>query len=189
MNGSQSVYHLIMSSPQTVFRLQDIVLLTRDSDTISLIKKLNYQVKNGRLLNPRKGIYTKLQFNSEELACQIVSPCYLSFEYVLQKAGIVFQYDSRFQLASYLSREIQIGSLSFVFKKLKREILLNPLGIIHHEIRTEATPERAFLDVLYLNKTYYVDQFDKLNKDKLLELSAIYDSKRLTKQIKELVYG
>lgn len=189
MNGSQSVYHLIMSSPQTVFRLQDIVLLTQNTNTISLIKKLNYQVKNGRLLNPRKGIYTKLQFNPEELACQILSPCYLSFEYVLQKAGLVFQYDSRFQLASYLSREIQIGSYSFVFRKLKKEILFNPLGINQHQILAEATPERAFLDLLYLNKTYYVDQFDKLNKDRLLELSVIYDSKRLTQQISELVYG
>lgn len=188
MNSSQSVYHLIMSSKQTVFRLQEIVLLTQSADTISLIKKLNYQVKKGRLQNPRKGIYTKLDFKPEELACQIVSPCYLSFETILQKAGIVFQFDSRFHLASYLSREIQIDSYIFQFKKLKKEILLNPMGIIQNGIIAEASPERAFLDLLYLNKTYYVDQFEKLNRDRLLELSGIYQSIRLTKQIQELVH-
>ncbi|MDD3331464.1 MAG: hypothetical protein WCS39_08090 [Bacteroidales bacterium] len=46
------------------------------------------------MLNPRKGFYAKDNYNPEEIACLLYPPTYISLEYVLQGAGIVFQYDS-----------------------------------------------------------------------------------------------
>ena len=44
----------------------------------------------------------------EELACTLYTPSYISLEYVLQKAGVVFQYDERITAVSYLRRSIDI---------------------------------------------------------------------------------
>lgn len=190
MIGSQNtkdfIYN-IYSSKKSVFRLIDIVLATNDTDEVSLVKKLHYYVKKGQLLNPRKGIYTKIEFNKEELACAIYSPCYLSFEYVLQKEGIVFQYDSRFTVASYLSRELEIGTDTFVFRKLKPSILFSNKGIKNSDnLIFTATAERAILDVLYHNKVYYFDNLNKINKTLLFDLLPLYNSKALTKRVQEL---
>jgi len=63
-------------------------------------------VRAGKFLNPRKGIYAKSGFSKEELACILYTPAYISLEYVLQKAGVVFQYDPALTAVSYLSRII-----------------------------------------------------------------------------------
>ena len=55
----------------------------------SLNKKLNYYVLMGKLLNPRRGIYTKPDYNPEELACVVYTPSYISLEYVMQKSGLM----------------------------------------------------------------------------------------------------
>lgn len=83
-------------------------MLVGESDFQSLDTKLNYAVRTGKLLNPRKGIYAKSGYNIEELACKIFSPSYISLEYVLQKAGLVFQYDTKITALSYLRRDVEI---------------------------------------------------------------------------------
>ncbi|MBO7368474.1 MAG: hypothetical protein J6U24_07770, partial [Paludibacteraceae bacterium] len=73
-----------------------------------LSKSLNYYVKNGLLLNPRKGIYAKKNYNKEELACSVFRPSYISLEYVLGRAGVTYQYSEEITSVSYLSRTIEI---------------------------------------------------------------------------------
>lgn len=48
----------IYKDVRTVFRLNDIALITGETNFESLNKKLNYYVHKGKLQNPRKGIYT-----------------------------------------------------------------------------------------------------------------------------------
>ena len=99
-------------------------MLLGESNFQALNQKLNYYVRTGKLLHPRKGIYTKPNYNPEELACILYTPSYLSLEYVLQKAGIVFQYDSRLTAVSYLSRSLEADTYSFAYRKIKNEILI-----------------------------------------------------------------
>lgn len=173
---------------QTVFRLRDIALLSGESDFISINKKLNYYVRTGRLFNPRKGIYTKPDYNPEEMACIINTPSYISMEYVLQKAGIIFQYDARITVASYLSRSINIEGRTFLFRKLRGEILINTNGIIRQDNHINiATAERAFLDLMYLNSVNYFDNLNPLNKKHVYELLPIYESGKLNKRVKEIL--
>ncbi len=174
---------------RTVFRLKDIAILVGEENFQSLNKKLNYYVQTGKLENPRKGIYAKPGYNIEELACTIFSPSYISLEYVLQKSGIVFQYDSRITSVSYLSRDVEVGNQQFVFRKIKGSALVNTLGIIRQTNHINiASPERAFLDLLYLEKDYYFDNLNPLNKDFIYKLLPLYQSKSLsiitTKMIK-----
>jgi len=178
----------IYSESRTVFRLKDIAILVGEESFQSLNKKLNYYVRTRKLENPRKGIYAKPGYNVEELACTIFTPSYISLEYVLQKAGIVFQYDSRITSVSYLSRTIEVETRQLVFRKIKGSVLVNTFGIIRHANHINiASPERAFLDLLYLEKDYYFDNLNPLNKDLIRKLLPVYQSKRLSQTVTKLL--
>jgi len=178
----------IYQDSRTVFRLNDIALLLGESNFVSLNKKLNYYVRKGQLGNPRKGIYAKPDYNQEELACSIYTPCYISLEYVLQKAGIIFQFDSRITTISYLSRSIDIGGKTYFFRKIKGEILINTSGILRLDNQINiASAERAFLDILYLNKEYYFDNLNVLNKRLVYKLLPLYSSNSLNARVKKQI--
>ncbi|MDR2607186.1 MAG: hypothetical protein LBC57_02245, partial [Treponema sp.] len=109
MSGSQksdynSTLLSVYQDPRRVFNLADIAMI--DGKTGFLGQKLHYWVKTGKMLNPRRGIYAKPGFGAEELACKLYRPSYLSLEYVLQKGGVIFQYDSRITLVGALSRKL-----------------------------------------------------------------------------------
>ncbi len=187
--GSNVILTVYQNS-RTVFRLKDIALLTGETNFQSLNKKLNYYVRTGRLQNPRKGIYAKPNFNPEELACSICTPSYISLEYALQKAGIVFQFDSRITAVSYLSRSIEVMDQTYQFRKIRGEILVNTAGInrLDNHINI-ASAERAFLDLLYLNKDCYFDNLNPLHKQFVYELVPIYQSKTLSERVNKLIHN
>lgn len=191
MNGSPNIKNNIILSifqdVKTVFRLRDIALMIGEKDFESLNKKLNYYVRTGKLLNPRKGIYAKPHYSSEELACVLYTPSYISLEYVLQKVGVLFQFDSRITTISYLSRSIEVEDRIFIYRKIKGEIIANTKGITRQFDQVNiASGERAFLDLLYLNKNYYFDNLNPLDKTKVYDLLPIYMSKALTARVKKL---
>ena len=158
-----------------------------EKDFESLNKKLNYYVRTGKLLNPRKGIYAKPNYISEELACVLYTPSYISLEYVIQKEGVLFQFDSRITTISYLSRSIEVEDKIFIYRKIKGEIIANTKGITRQFDQVNiASGERAFLDLLYLNKNYYFDNLNPLDKTKVYDLLPIYMSKALTARVKKL---
>ena len=49
----------VYNDKRTVFKLIDIAQLSGEVNFLSLNNKLNYYVRTGKLLNPRKGIYAK----------------------------------------------------------------------------------------------------------------------------------
>lgn len=178
----------IYQSPRTVFGLADIALLTGESDPISLTKKIHYQVGKGNLKNPRKGLYTKPIYDPAALACTLYTPSYLSLDYVLQKEGIIFQYDSAITAVSYLSRVVEIDGWEIKYRKIKDAVLLNTTGISSNPNGLNiATKERAFLDMLYLNGEMYFDSINTLNKKLVLSLLPIYETKSLEKSVKKLL--
>ncbi len=186
-NKGKNVVLNIYQSNRTVFRLNDIALLTGISNFQSLNKRLNYHVHSGKLLNPRKGIYAKPEYNREELACSVFRPAYISLEYVLQKAGVVFQYDSSITAVSYLSREIEVEKQIYRYRKIKEEILIDTSGINRKDNLNVAVPERAFLDLLYLEKEYYFDNLNPLNSEQVLEFLPLFQSRALTRRAKKLL--
>ena len=187
-NIKNNIIFTVYKDIRTVFRLNDVALLIGETNFQSLNKKLNYYVRTDKLQNPRKGIYTKPNYNPEELACTIYTPSYISLEYVLQKAGIVFQYDSRITAVSYLSRTIEVADRTYLFRKIKGEILLNTAGIIRQDNHINiATAERAFLDLLYLNANYYFDNLNPLNKQLVYKFLPMYQSKALYVRVNKLL--
>ena len=180
--------YTLYNDARTVFRLKDVAMLTGETNFTSLNMKLNYYVRTGRLQNPRQGIYCKPDYNPQELACRIFVPAYISLEYVLQQAGVIFQYDSRLTAISYLSREIEVGNKTFSFRKIKNELLISQKGVEQKgNTVTIATPERAFLDMLYLNGAMYFDNLNPLKKDLIEEILPVYNSKILCKRVQKLI--
>ena len=185
---NQDIVFAVYKDKRTVFRLNDVALLVGESNFQSLNKKLNYYVHTGKLKNPRRGIYTKLEYNPEELACNIYTPSYISLEYVLQKSGIIFQYDSGITAVSYLSRSIEVTGKNFLFRKIKGEVLVNTAGINRHENHVNiASAERAFLDLMYLNTEFYCDNLNPLNRQIAYKILSIYKSKSLSERVKKVL--
>ena len=185
-NTNENIVFAVYKDSRTVFRLNDIALLVGETNFQSLNKKLNYYVRTGKLLNPRKGIYTKPDYKPEELACTIYTPSYISLEYVLQKSGIIFQYDSSITAVSYLSRNIEVSGSMFLFHRIKGEILVNTAGITRQVNHVNiASAERAFLDLMYLNTEYYYDNLHPLNKQIVFKLLPIYQTKSMSDRVKK----
>lgn len=173
---------------RSVFNFNEIALLTGETNFSTFKQKLNYYVRTKKLQNPRRGIYTKPGYNPEEMACKIFVPTYISLEYVLQKAGIIFQYDASITSVSYLSRRIEVDNQAYQFRRIKEEILISTSGINQqYDGVNIATPERAFLDILYLNVEFYFDNLNSLNKEMVFKLLPFYQSKALTKRVNNLL--
>ena len=176
----------IYKDSRTVFRINDIALLINSADRL-LYQKLNKLVKKGKLLNIRKGIYAKEGYKSEELACLLYTPTYISLGYVLQRSGVIFQFDSAITNISYLNRDVCVNEQLILYRQMKREILLHTNGIINKNNTNVATPERAFLDTLYLNGYFYFDNIKPLNVNKIYEILPIYNSASLKKETEKIL--
>jgi predicted transcriptional regulator of viral defense system len=178
-----------LRSKNTVFTFKDISLIWAETDRNLIKRRINYYVKTGKLYSIRKGLYAKdRNYNKFELATKIYTPSYISFETVLTRAGVIFQFYSQIFVASYLTREIEIDGQKYSFRKIKDIILTNHNGLEFKETYWVASPERAFLDLLHLNKNYHFDNLDPLNKEKIFEILPIYKNKALKKRVKE-IYG
>lgn len=176
----------IMRSKKTVFTFKDVVLLWGESDVNFVKKKINRYVKAGKLNAIRRGIYSKdKNYDEYELANRIYTPSYISFETVLTRAGINFQYYGNIFVATYVTREIEVDGHRLSFIRMKDIVLTNTIGIEHTNDVAIATKERAFLDRIYISKDYHFDYLGVLDWDKVFEILPIYRSKRMNKKVEE----
>lgn len=177
----------ILRANNTVFTFKEILLMSGETTPGLLKRRLNYYVKKGELYSIRKGLYAKdKNYNKFELATKIYTPSYVSFETALRQAGMIFQYYERIFVASYITREIIADGQTYEYKKIKDTILTNSAGIENKEDYSIASPERAFLDTLYINKDYYFDNLRSVNWDRVFELLPMYANKRMEKVVNKI---
>ncbi|MCF7795325.1 hypothetical protein K9M50_03130 [Patescibacteria group bacterium] len=180
---------IILKANQTVFSVSDIMLLWGETASDKTKTRINYYIKKGDLFRVRRGFYVKDEnYDRFELATKIYTPSYVSFETVLRRAGVNFQYYEKIFIASYLSREIKANDQVYCYRKIKDSILTNNLGLENKGNYFIALPERAFLDVLYLNKDYHFDNLSTLNWDKVFEILPIYENNKRMKKILRQYY-
>lgn len=176
----------LLRSTKTVFTFKDITLIWGESDKKATIDGVNYYVKTGALYRIRRGIYAKdKNYNRLELATRILTPSYVSFETVLTRAGINFQFYKKITVASYQTREIVVDGQRYSYKKIKDFVLTDPTGIEHQDETAIATPERAFLDTLYIHQDYHFDHLGALQWEKVLALVPLYHNQRMAKKVNE----
>ena len=187
MSSQMNILETMLSSQRTVFTLQSLMMLTECSDTKKLTKSLHYYAQSGKILNPRKGIYTKLKYDEQEMACSLFRPSYISLEYVLGRAGVVFQWDDTITSVSYLSREVEVDGKPYRFRIINPEIWAGMEGVEQHGSVAIALPEKAFLDMVYLSAgNCYFDNLHPLSIKKINELLPFYNSPILDKRVKEM---
>lgn len=169
----------LYSQPGTVFTTEEISQLMPNVPYKSLRDKLHYFTKKGKIKRLRYGIYAKENYDCYELANKIYVPSYISLETVFMKTGMVFQHYDTIFVVSYVTREVAVGSVNIQYRGIKNEILINMRGIKKEKNYFIASPERAFLDALYIYKDYYFDNLRSLDWDKAADLVHIYKNKML----------
>lgn len=86
-----------------------------------------------------------------------------------------------------MSRHVLINSQNIRFRKVKGDILINTSGIIRLNNQVNmATPERAFLDTLYLEPGYCFDNLHPLDKSVIKNILPVYQSEALNRRIKAI---
>lgn len=178
----------ILRSKSTVFTFKEILISSGLVEADLLKRRLNYYVRKGELYSVRRGLYAKdKNYDRLELATKICTPAYVSFETVLAEAGIIFQHYKKIFVATYQTKEIECDNQIYSFRKIKDDILTNTDGIENRGNYFVASKERAFLDVIYLNKDYHFDNLTPLDFKKVQALLPIYNNKRMAYQVKRYV--
>lgn len=174
----------LYQSPKTILATKDLALIWQENNANNLKSKIAYYVKQGTLLRLTRGIFTKdKNYNPKELATTLYVPSYISFETVLREAGIIFQHHDTIFAAGPWSKTLMIDTHQITYRKLKKSLLYNPVGVSSQDKFSQATPERAFLDMLYLFPEYYFDNLRAINWERCSELARIYNNQQLLKRV------
>ncbi|MFA5643471.1 MAG: hypothetical protein WC113_03515 [Candidatus Paceibacterota bacterium] len=174
----------VYQSSKTILTNEDLALIWQEKDRKRLNAKNAYYVKQKALIRLTRGVFAKSKdYDPKELATSIYAPSYISFETVLREAGVIFQYYDTIFAASRWSKTMAIGKYAFTFRKLKDAVLFNPAGIANKDNYSIATPERAFLDMIYLFPNYHFDNLRSIDWEKCDEIAKIYSNKQLIKRL------
>ena len=188
MSSRRNLLEAILSSRRTVFTMQSLSMLSECADSQKLAKSLHYYASEGKIRNLRKGIYTKLEYDEQEMACSLFRPSYISLEYVLGHSGVLFQWDETVTCVSYLSRQIEVDNRAYQFRKINPELWIGMEGIEQRDNVAIASPEKAFLDMVYLSGgNCFFDNLGPLSIAKTRQLLPLYRSDKLNERVAELL--
>jgi len=151
----------LLKSDQKLFHTQDLAVLWGIDNRNTLYTTIKRLVKKGVLIPVTKGLYSTLpigEIDKFQLGTALIHRfCYVSCETVLEMEGVISQKVYPVTFVSSVSQKIKLGSILFLCRKLKPEVLLDPDGVIQKDGYFIATKERAISDMRYLNPKYYFD--------------------------------
>ena len=188
MSSQINLLQTILNSSRTVFTIQSLMMMSGLEDSKKITKSMHYYATEGKVLNLRRGIYAKLRDEVQEMACVMYRPSYISMEYVLQRAGVVFQWDESITCVSYLSRTVEVEGRVYRYRKINPELWIGMEGIVQRENIAMAVPERAFLDMMYLSAgNCFFDNLRPLSVKRIRELLPLYRSASLNERVAKLL--
>ena len=169
----------VWNSKSTVFTVNELSNFIEHSSDSSLRLKISNYTKRGYIEKIVKWLYAlpNKEINTFELANKIYSPSYISFFSALYHHSIIFQAIPNEIFLAYKKSEtkkIKNVNLEIQLKCLKESILLNEQWLIFTNNYTIASPERAFLDSIYIYGNIYFDNLDVLNIKKIINLIPLY---------------
>ncbi len=187
-DNDRSLTTLATTTTKTVFTTHDLLKFWQYHNYTSLIQRISYLHQHGKLSQIKKGLYALpgRPVDEFELANKLRSPSYLSFETVLYRHGIIFQWNTTITLAAKESITLRVSNHTILFKQVKDEILLNKTGIIQEHNYAIATPERAIADMLYINGQFPFDNLRSVDFEVLAKIAEIYDKKSVIAGVKKL---
>lgn len=174
----------LYQSPKTILTSKDFALLWGETNKARLKDKIAYYVKQGTLTRLTRGVFAKADgYDPKELATSIYTPSYVSFETVLREAGMIFQHYDTVFVAGPWTKTVKVGTQTINFRKLKDTVLFNAAGVVNKINYSIATPERAFLDTIYLFPEYFFDNLSSLDWERCFALAPLYGNKQLVKRL------
>lgn len=160
-------------------------------------------VNSGKLIRLRRGFYVlpekyrKIQLFEPYIANQLKNPSYLSLEKALEFHGMIME-------AVYVNTSVttkrpcsyKTAFGEFEYRHVKTDLFWGYLPVtMNKQTAFIATPEKALLDLVYLNKIKpncgYIEglrlqDLDKFSIKKLMEYSVKYQNANVAKVAKEL---
>lgn len=185
----------LITTHKTVFTTKEVEEIVTIPSQRGVERFLRRAKKDGRLLNPQKGIRTLPVYDQKELAGRLFPGGYISLEKVLFEAGVSFQrYGSTVHCIWHKSADIIFNNENYIARSIKPEIYHNPLCIQDFDGYRKAMPERALCDLVYLwprahfdNPQYFQNDTSKRRLEKLLPLypttTQQYVMRLMTQQI------
>jgi len=154
-----------------IYHSNDLAIIWGISNKNTLYTTIKRYVQKGILISIYKGLYSTVplsQLNPLELGKAIIHRyTYLSTESVLAQAGVITQATYMYTFLSDIPKKVTVGSISYLFRKLKDIYLNNPIGVLNQNGIFVATTERAVADILYLNPKYHFDVLEIIDFEKV----------------------
>lgn len=157
-----------------IYHTNDLAILWKITNKNTLYTTIKRYVKKGILISIYKGLYLTIplsEIDPQELGKAIIHEyTYLSTESVLFQNGLISQVNYSFTFVAGKSKKITVKDISFLYRRLKDEFLLNPAGIENRDGLLMASPERAVADMLYFNPNYHFDLTRAINWSKVKQI-------------------
>jgi len=175
-------------SSKTVFTTAELAIFWKIEDKSVLRVTIARAIKKNYLQAVRRGIYKLAgrDVNIFELAGKLKKHSYISFETVLAQKGAIFQWHNEIISACDRNFVVKNNFGKFSYKKMPIDVILNNDGIINKGNYFIASVERALCDKIYKDGLSYFDDLSGINVEKVIEISKIYNNKRVERDIKKL---
>jgi len=152
---------LLLRSDRTLFHTQDLALLWSIENRNTLYTTIKRYVEKGVLIPVVKGLYSVKpidQIDTYVLGSVLIHKyCYVSCETVLADTGVINQDIIPITFVSSISLKVKVGSVEYLYRQVKPEILFDSHGVEKKNGYFMATKDRAIRDMLYFNPKYYLD--------------------------------
>jgi len=169
-----SKINTLLKQKQKLFHTADLSLLWGITNPNTLYTTIKRYSQKGILIPICKGFYSTIgidQIDPIELGIGYLHQySYLSTETVLAQGGIISQNISYFTLISVKSRKFNLGSFSYLARRMKDAFLYQTSGIVIQNNYRRATLERAVADLLYFNPVYHLDGARQINWEKVRQI-------------------
>ena len=152
----------------------------------NILVQVAFWLKKGYIKKVRKGLYVLTtvagKIDPVVLAEKIYAPSYLSLEYALNYYGIIPDIPGTYTSVSTRKTENfknEFGNYSY--QQIKKELFIG-----YESVESDfssykiATPEKALLDYLYLNRNKFVPEFD-FWKELRIDENFKFDEKEIEK--------
>lgn len=164
----------LLKLDRKLYHTQDLALLWGVTNKNTLYTAIKRYVKRGILVSVYKGLYSTVpldQLNPLELGKAIIhNYTYLTNESVLNQLGVINQISHGYTFVAKKSQTVDVGGLTFFYRKLKDNYLLNPIGVIDNNGILTASLERAVADMLYFDPLYHFDLPENINWKKVKQI-------------------
>lgn len=165
---------MLLKQKNRLFHTRDLALLWQIRNENTLYTLIKRYAQKGILIPIQKGLYSTVPLNeidSLTLCSSVLHRyCYVSCEYVLVRAGVIFQAGPAVTFVSSVSKKFSLAGRQFLIRKLSDTFLYNDAGLEKNGNTVSASPERAAADILYFNRRYHFDNPKGLNWTKIKKL-------------------